>query len=57
MPVEDISNCFEDLGFNVINVRQMRAIRKIPNGRTHMETTPLFFVTLARNINLKRHSS
>jgi hypothetical protein len=52
--VEDISNSVEDLGFNVINVRQMTAIRKKTNGQTHMETTPLFLVTLLKNIKSQR---
>jgi hypothetical protein len=43
-PVEDISNSLEDLGFNVINVRQMTATRRVPNEQTHMETLPLFLV-------------
>jgi hypothetical protein len=34
-PVEDIFNSLENLGFNVINVRQMPAIRKLLNGQTH----------------------
>jgi hypothetical protein len=30
-PAEDISNSLEDLHFNVINVRQMKATRRAPN--------------------------
>jgi hypothetical protein len=48
--VEDIFSSLEDLGFNVTNVRQMTAIWRAPNGQTHKETLPLFFVTLTRNI-------
>jgi hypothetical protein len=49
MPVEDISNSLEDLGFNV-NVKQMTATQIAPNGQNHMEPFPLFLVTLTRNI-------
>jgi hypothetical protein len=48
-PSEDISNILEDLGFNVINVRQMTATRRALNGQTHVEILPLFLVTLTRN--------
>jgi hypothetical protein len=47
-PAEDISNSLEDLGFNVINVRQLTTSRRTPNGQTHVETLPLFLVTLTR---------
>jgi hypothetical protein len=30
--VEDISNSLEDLGFNVINVRQLMTTQRSPNG-------------------------
>jgi hypothetical protein len=33
MPAEDISNSLENLGFNVINLRQMMATRTAPNGQ------------------------
>jgi hypothetical protein len=33
MTAEDISNSLEDLGFNVINVRQMMANRRAPHGQ------------------------
>jgi hypothetical protein len=36
-PAEDISNDLEDLGFNVINVRQMTVTRRACNGQTHVE--------------------
>jgi hypothetical protein len=49
MPTEDISNSLEDLGFNVIKVRQMMATRTAPNRKTHVELLPLFLVTL-RNV-------
>jgi hypothetical protein len=48
-PVENISNSLEDLGFNVINMRQMTATRTAPNGKTHVKSVPLFLVTLIRN--------
>jgi hypothetical protein len=48
-PAEHISNGLEDLGFNVINVRQMTATRLASNGQTHVKTLPLFLVTLTRN--------
>jgi hypothetical protein len=50
MPVEDISNSLEDLGFTIINTRQMTATQTAPNGQNHMETPSLFLVTLTRNI-------
>jgi hypothetical protein len=48
-PAEDTSNNLEDLGFNVISVRQMTGIRRAPNGQTHMETLLLLLVTATRN--------
>jgi hypothetical protein len=36
-PAEDISRSLEDLGFNVINVRQMTATRRAPNEQIHVE--------------------
>jgi hypothetical protein len=38
------------LGFNVINVEQMTATRREPNGETYAETLPLFPVSLKRNV-------
>jgi hypothetical protein len=49
-PVEDISNSLEDLGFNIISVRQLTTNRREPNGQTHLENLPLFLVTLTRNV-------
>jgi hypothetical protein len=48
-PAEDISNSLKDLGFNVINVRQLTN-RGAPNVQTYVETLPLFLVTLTRNV-------
>jgi hypothetical protein len=53
MPAEDISNSLEDSGFNIINVRQMIATRRVPNGQTHMETLPLFLVTIQSQRNIQ----
>jgi hypothetical protein len=50
MPAEDISNNLEDLGFNVINVRQLMTNRRAPYGQTYVETLPIFLVTLTRNL-------
>jgi hypothetical protein len=50
MPAENISNGLEDLGFNVINVKQMTARQRAPNGETHVEPLTLFLFTLTRNI-------
>jgi hypothetical protein len=47
---KDISNRLEDLRFSVINVRQMTATRRGPNGQTLMDTLLLSLVTLTRNI-------
>jgi hypothetical protein len=49
-PAEDISYSLENLGFNVINVRQLTTNRRSLNGQTHVETLTLFFVTLTRNV-------
>jgi hypothetical protein len=48
-PAEDISNSLEDLGFKVINARQMTATRRTPNGQNHVELLPLFLVTLKKH--------
>jgi hypothetical protein len=48
-PAEDISNSLEGLGFSVINVRQLTTNRRAPKRQTHLETLPLFLVTLIRN--------
>jgi hypothetical protein len=50
IPAEDISKSLEDLGCNIINVRQMMATQTAPNGQTHMEPLPLFLATLTKNI-------
>jgi hypothetical protein len=49
-PAEDVSNSLEDLGFDVISVRQMTATRSASNEQTHEKTLALFLVTLTRNI-------
>jgi hypothetical protein len=49
-PAEDISNSLEELGFNVISVKQLVTNRRAPTGQTRLETLPLFLVTLIRNI-------
>jgi hypothetical protein len=49
-PAEVISNGLEDLGFNVISVRQRTANRAAPNGQTHVEPLLLFLVTLTSNV-------
>jgi hypothetical protein len=49
-PAEDISNSLENLGFNIINVRQLMTNRRAPNGQTYMETLPLLLVTLTRKV-------
>jgi hypothetical protein len=50
-PAEDISNCLEDLGLNIINVRQLTTNRRSSNGQAHVEILPLLLVvTLTRNI-------
>jgi hypothetical protein len=42
-----MSNSLEDLGFNVINVRQVTATLRAPNGQqTHVEPFPLYLVTV-----------
>jgi hypothetical protein len=35
--MEDISSSLEDLGFNIINVRQTMAIQRATNGQTHVD--------------------
>jgi hypothetical protein len=51
LPPDGISSNLDDLGFNVINVRQMTANGTAPNGQTHVKTLTLFLVILTRNIN------
>jgi hypothetical protein len=46
MQAKDISSNLEDLGFNVINVRQMMTTRRATSGQTHVELNPIFLVTL-----------
>jgi hypothetical protein len=41
---------FEDLGFNVINERQLTTNPRAPNRQTYVETLPLFMVTLTGNV-------
>jgi hypothetical protein len=53
MPAEDISNILEDLGFHIINARQMMATRTAPSGQTPVVSLPLFLVTLTGNIKYK----
>jgi hypothetical protein len=50
MLAKDISNRLENLGFNVINMRQVAATIAAPNGQAHVQTLPLFVVTLRRNV-------
>jgi hypothetical protein len=50
MPGEDISNSLEDLGFNVINVRQMTATQTAPNEQTHMKPSLYTLSPLPGNI-------
>jgi hypothetical protein len=49
-PMADISNSFQDLGFNVISVRQLTTNQKPPNEQTHLENIPLLPVTLRINV-------
>jgi hypothetical protein len=53
-PAEGISNILENSSFNAINVRQITATRRTPNGKTHVESLPLFLFTLTRNIKYKK---
>jgi hypothetical protein len=46
-PAEDISNSLNDLGFDVINVKQMTSKKTDPQGRSEVNL-PLFLVTLPR---------
>jgi hypothetical protein len=48
MLAEIISNSLEDFGFNAISARQFTTHRRAPYGQTHVETLPLFLVTLTR---------
>jgi predicted 3-demethylubiquinone-9 3-methyltransferase (glyoxalase superfamily) len=41
-PAEDNSNSVEDLGFNVINVKQMTVTQRAPNEQSHVELPSLF---------------
>jgi hypothetical protein len=53
-PMEDISNILEDLGFNIISMRQMTATQRARTRQTHMETLCLFPVTLTRNTKFQQ---
>jgi hypothetical protein len=48
---EDISNILEDLGFSVINVRQITTNQRTPNEETYVETLSLFLVALTKRIS------
>jgi hypothetical protein len=52
-PAEDISNSLENLGFNIINVRQLTTNRRAPNSQIYVENLPLFLVTLTRQRTMK----
>jgi hypothetical protein len=39
MPAEDISNSLEDIGFNIINMRQMMAIEGHPVDKPTWKTS------------------
>ena len=45
---EDISNGLVDLGFDVVNVKQINTTRKSPEDGPRSEFLPLFLVTLPR---------
>jgi hypothetical protein len=53
-PVDDISSSLEDLGFNVINVRQTTATQTAPVGKAHVEPLFIFPFTLTINIISQR---
>jgi hypothetical protein len=48
-PSEGIPSSLENLGFSVIKERQITGNRSASSGQTHVETVPLFLVTLTRN--------
>jgi hypothetical protein len=52
-PAEVVSNNLEALGFNIINVRQLTTSRRAQNGQIHVESLPLFLVTLTRNVTFQ----
>jgi hypothetical protein len=52
-PAEDISNALVDLGFDIINVKQMTSRKNIRDGGTQATNLPLFLVTLPRTENSK----
>jgi hypothetical protein len=47
-PAEDISNGLVSLGFDVISVKQMTAIRRLPSDGSTIINLPLFLITLPR---------
>jgi hypothetical protein len=47
---EDISNSLEYLGFSVISARHLTTSRRAGNGQTHVESLPLFLVSLTRKL-------
>jgi hypothetical protein len=52
-PAEDIANSLNDLGFDVINVKQMTSKKSDPQGRSEVNL-PLFLVTLPKHRNLNK---
>jgi hypothetical protein len=44
-PAEDISNSPEDLGFNIINERQITVNERALHGQTHVKPLSLFLVS------------
>jgi hypothetical protein len=54
-PAENIPNGLEDLGFNVINRKQMTVSLTAPNEQRHEVPLPLFRVTLTRIIYCREH--
>jgi hypothetical protein len=53
-PAEDISNSPEDLGCNVINMRQVTATQIAPSGQTDMETPPSIPCYLSKEHSISR---
>jgi hypothetical protein len=47
-PAEDIANALVDLGFDIINIKQMTSKRPTKEGGTQVANLPLFLVTLPR---------
>jgi hypothetical protein len=53
---EDVSHGFVELGFDILNVKQLSSKRAQADGGTQTTNIPLFLVTLKRRKNRRKYS-